>query len=206
MTGSLRIGRAGLTAVVAVALLLAGARPASAHEDDEEGTTAAEFVRQAIALIVNTPSDTEGIADKINDASEAEDASGVDVALVDEAGAAFAAGDVHQARALLERSIGAQPHINEAEPPPIRETTPTAAGDSEEMGEMGEAPGPAEDNGTPMTMATGDEPGTELIADSLETQPHLDGGDWALLASSIAVGLVGVWLGLRWRPGRRAAA
>lgn len=125
--------------------------------------------------------------------------------MVEEAGAALTAGDPHRARALLERSIGAQPHLGEAEPPPIRETTPTTTS-PDSMGEMGDTPDQAGADPTPMTMATGDEPGTELIAEPLETQPRLDGGDWALLGSSLAVGLLGVGLGLRSRPGRRAVA
>jgi len=204
MTASLRVRRAVLTSLAVAMLLLAGAGQAGAHEDDDENAKAADLVRQAIALIVNTPGDTEGITDKIADAGTAADTSGVDLALVEAAGEAFEAGDLHRARALLERAIGAQPHLNEAEPPPIRESTPTSAA-PEPMGEMTESAGAQGTGDTPMTMATGDEPGGELIADALDTRPRLDGGDWALLGASLAAGLVGVWLGLLWRPGRRAA-
>ena len=182
----------------AVALAVGFALPAWAHEDDNENTSAADLVRQAIALIVNAPDGTDAIADKIADAREAENTEGVDLALVERAGTAFADGDLHAARSLLERAIGAQPHMNEPEPPPIRETTPTTVAPPGSMGDMRDAPD--EETVPPMTMATGAEPGDELIADSLDARPHLDGEDWALIAVSIIVGLLGVALGLRWRP------
>ena len=198
-----RFARLALVATVAAAvLLLSWMGPALAHEDDEKSGRSADLVRQAIALIVNAPGDVDAIRDKIDDATKAQDTAGVDLALVARAADAFDDGDLHQARALLEQSIGAQPHVavNAAEPPPIGETTPTTAAPADTM--------PMEDDeaatGTSpaMTMATGDEPGTELIAEPLEVRPHLDGEDWALLATSIAVGLVGMWLGLRYRPHR----
>jgi hypothetical protein len=160
-------------AVAVVALVVAGGRPASAHEGEED-EPAGVVVRQAIALIVNRPNDHEAIEDRIADAPEAEDTEGVDLARVEQAGQAFGDGDLHRARALLEESIGAQPHIatGAAEPLPIRETSP---------------------------LARGDEPGEELIAESLDL-PGRDGGDWALLAASVAVGALGVWLGWRYRP------
>lgn len=202
-----RVARFALAATVAAAvLLLSGIGPALAHEDDEESGKSADLVRQAIALIVNAPGDVDGIRDKIDDATKAQDTAGVDLALVARAGEAFDGGDLHQARALLEQSIGAQPHVavGAAEPPPIRETTPTTAAPP------GMTPMQDDDTSTgttePMTMATGDDPGTELIAEGLEVRPHLDGEDWALLATSIAVGLAGVWLGLRYRPHRVKAA
>lgn len=208
MTGSMRTVRAALMLLAATALVFTGARPAAAHEDDDENAKAADLVRQAIALIVNTPDDIDAINDKITDAGTAEDTSGVDLELVEQAGVAFGSGDLHEARALLERSIGAQPHLNEAEPPPIRETTPTTAAPagSDAMDEMGDTATGAGDAVPSMTMATGADPGAELIADSLEVRPNLDGGDRALLAASIVVGLAGVWLGLRWRPPRRSPA
>lgn len=45
-----------------------------AHDDEEAGRSY-DLVRQAIALIVNTPRDVELIADKIDDALGAEDPS-----------------------------------------------------------------------------------------------------------------------------------
>lgn len=191
--------------VVAVAVGLSGIGPALAHEDDEESGKAGDLARQAIALIVNTPGDTGAIRDKIDEATKAEDTSGVDVAVVRRALSAFDSGDLHQTRALLEQSIGAQPHISvgAAEPPPIRETTPTTAVDDTGMGMPEES---ASGTNPPMTMATGAEPGAELIAEPLEARPHLDGEDWALLIGSIAIGLVGVWLGLQYRPHRARTA
>ena len=190
----------------AIVVVVSGIGPALAHEDDEKSGKASDLVRQAIALIVNTPGDVDAIRDKIDDATKAEDTSGVDVTVVARALSAFDSGDLHQARARLEQSIGAQPHLNvdAAEPPPIGETTPTTAPTGTTAMNMPDES--ATGTSPPMTMATGAEPGAELIAESLEVRPHLDGEDWALLAGSIAVGLVGIWLGLRYRPRRAKAA
>ncbi len=78
------------------------------------------LVRQAIALIVNTPDNTMSIQDKIDDALKVEKKEGVDLALVQQAKQALAAGDLHQTRTLLARSIGAQPHLSGGTVPPIR--------------------------------------------------------------------------------------
>ncbi len=160
--------------IAAAVLVVAWGQPALAHEGDEDAK-AGDLVRQAIALIVNRPDDHEAIEDRIADAPDAKDTSGVDLALVERAGRAFADGDLHRARALLEQSIGAQPHVptGAAEPPPIRETSP---------------------------MARGAEPGEELIAEPLDTDDGLGGGDWALLAASVAASGLGVWLSWRYRP------
>lgn len=190
-----------------VALLAASAAlaavstvPAVAHEDDKN-SSAADLVRQAIALIVNAPGDVDAIADKVADAGTAKDSAGVDLALVERAREMFAEGDLHQVRALLERSIGAQPHMNGTEPPPILETTPTS---SVPMGGgRGDMPGAGDESLPPMSMATGADPGGELIADPLDRSPHLGSEGWALIIASIFVGLLGVALGVRWRPAHR---
>ena len=199
-----RFARSLVVATAAALVTLWGMGPAPAHEDDEVGGTAGDLVRQAIALIVNRPDDVETIRDKIDDAAKADDTSGVDLAVVGRALGAFDSGDLHQTRALLEQSIGAQPHVDvgAAEPPPIRETTPTTAPPMGMPEGSTSGASPTMTIAPPMTMATGAEPGTELIAEPLDVRPHLDGEDWVLLATSIAVGLVGVWLGLRHRPRR----
>ena len=202
----LRAARLGWATTLALSLLLlSGVGSALGHEDDDGSGKSADLVRQAIALIVNTPGDLDAIRDKVDDAGKAQDTSGVELAMVARARSAFDAGDLHQARALLEQSIGAQPHldVNATEPAPIRETTPTTAETSDGPMGMPNEPVPA---ASPMTMATGDEPGAALIAEPLGTRPHLDGEDWALLAGSITLGMAGVWLGLRYRPHRAKAA
>lgn len=54
--------------------------------------------------------------------------------------------------------------------------------------------------------ARGAEPAGEFIAEPLDVGSDLDGGDWALLATSIVVGLAGLWLGVRYRPAHWRAA
>lgn len=200
---AVRVARAAVAVTFSFAtLLMWQPAPGLAHEDEAESGKSGDLVRQAIALIVNTPDDLEAIQDKIDDATKAKDPSGVDLALVARAETAFEDGDLHKTRALLEQSIGAQPHLNvdAAEPRPIRETTPTTTAPTGtatvETDERAAGANP------PMTMATGDAPGTELIAEPLVARPHLDGEDWTLLVASLVVGLAGVWLGLRYRPNR----
>lgn len=136
---------------------------------------ASELVRQAIALIVSTPENMEAIEDKVGDALEVENREGVDVALVRRAGDALE-DDLHEARALLERSIGAWPHLG--------------ATDVATIGEV------SEDG-----MAPGAEAGEAPIFDPLDTD-DVDGGDAVTIAAGAALALAGVVLAVRWRPSR----
>lgn len=98
--------------VVGCALAMAVAFPGAvslAHEGEEE-TSAKELVLQAIALLRGQPDQTQAIEDKLDDALEAEDKSGVDVALAEKGEEAFEAGQLHDARDLLEEAVGAAPH------------------------------------------------------------------------------------------------
>lgn len=154
-------------------VLLAGARPVNADEPGES-TVASELVRQAIALIVNTPDDMETIEDKVGDALEVANQVGVDIDLVRQAGDALEQGDLHTARALLERSIGARPHLGATDVAPIGEIS--------------------EDR-----TARGAEPGEAPILDPLDTS-DVDGGDTAAIVVGAILALAGVVLGVRWRP------
>jgi hypothetical protein len=91
-------------ASLAVALLPA---PAFAHG---KKLPAKKLVEQAIALLRTQPNQVEAIEDKIHDALEAKDATGVDLALVRRADQAFDRRDLHRAWDLLEEAIGAAPH------------------------------------------------------------------------------------------------
>ncbi len=68
------------------------------------------MLRQAIALIVNTPADMGAIAGKIDDALKARDKAGVNLALVQQAKNTLASNDMHRVRRLLEAAIGARVH------------------------------------------------------------------------------------------------
>jgi len=164
-------------AAIAIATALTLAGPAGADEPGESDESA-QLVRQAIALIVNTPGDMEGIEDKIVDAQEAPNQEGVDLALVAEAEEAFEREDMHEVRALLERSIGAQPHSGEQDPLPIGET-----------------------RGSPgMEMATGAETGIDVVIDELAPDREVSGTDVVGLLALAALAAAGVWLALRFRP------
>lgn len=214
-----------------LALMAGGVGPAAAH--GEQSDEAAVLVRQAIALIVSSPDDLGEIEEKTSAALEAPDPSGVDLALVQQADAALAAGeDVAQVRVILERSIGAGPVGGPAEESTVEEPEPQAATAAEPEPAPSAEPLPSEawaaaepesvqsadpapsESGTAAVpgdggmdqMATGADPGSTLIAEPLETAPQLDATDWIVLAGSILVGLIGVWLILRYRPatGREA--
>lgn len=157
----------------------AGAGSAAADEPGES-TVASELVRQAIALIVNSPGNMAAIEDKVGDALEVEDQQGVDIALVRRAVEALDAEDLHGARTLLERSIGARPHLGSTDVAPIGEIS--------------------EDR-----MARGAEAGEAPILDPLDTS-ELDGGDAAAIVVGALFLAAGVFLGLRWRPVRTKGA
>lgn len=160
-----------VASLAAVVLLLMVARPAVAGTPGASDESA-QLVRQAIALIVNTPGNMVGIKDKIVDAQDAPHREGVAVADVALAQQAFERGDMHQTRALLERSIGAQPHLGNAEPLPIRQTR----------------------------GATGAQTGIDVVTDGLRPDRDVSGGDVVVLVALLGVAAVGVLLALRFRP------
>lgn len=174
--------------VIAAAVLMglgvvAVVGPAAADEPGESDESV-QLVREAIALIVNTPDDMEGIEDKIVDAQEAPHQEGVDLDLVVQAAAAFERGDMHEVRLLLERSIGAQPHQGDQDPLPI--------------GESRGSPG--------MAMATGADTGTDVAIDDLAPDRERSGADWLGLAALAVFAIGGVWLAARFRPHRHEEA
>ena len=160
------------------------ATPASAHSGDES-SEADVLVRQAIALIVNTPNDTMAIEDKISDALGDEDNTTVDLKLVAKAKAELAKGDIHRTRAYLESSIGARPHTNVGHLHPIRVTDKPLA-----TGEVQAA----------LDRATGAESGTNVAIDGLPANRTRGAGTWLALVVMVAIVGVGVALSIRYRP------
>jgi len=175
MSTTIRAVRALSLVAVLTAAVLVGARPAAADEPGES-TVASELVRQAIALIVNAPGNMEAAEEKIGDALEVDNREGVDISLVPGAAEVLAGGELHEARTLLEESIGARSHLGANDVAPIREVSQdrTASG-----AEAGDAP----------------------ILDPLDTS-DIDGGDVAAILTGVALALAGVLLALRWRPSR----
>ncbi len=175
MRNSLNHVRAVVMAGALAAAVLGGARPAAADEPGES-TVASELVRQAIALIVNTPGNVDGAREKVGDALEVDNREGVDIPLVRRADEALLAGDLHEARTLLERSIGARSHLGANDVAPIGEVS---------------------QDGTARGAEAGDAP----ILDPLDTG-DIDGGDATAIAIGVVLAAVGAFLGLRWRPSR----
>lgn len=173
---SRKIRTAALTACAAIALLLGVTMPAAADEPGESDE-ARVLVQQAIALIVNTPDDLMAIEERIGDAIEAPDTEGADLAMVEQAKAALAAGDLAKTRSLLQAAIGAGPYVGEGVPPKVGETS-----------------------GQPGRPAVGAETGTSVVLDELDPAVDLDGGDAVLLGLSVLVIAAGLLLAWRFRP------
>lgn len=153
------------------------ARPAGA-DTPGESEQSSQLVREAIALMVNTPGNMAGIEDKIVDALSAPKQAGVDLAVVRQAESAFKQGDMHLVRSLLERSIGAQPHRGTSEPLPIRRT-----------------------RGSPgATFATGAATGIDVVTDPLSPDRNRSGADVLGLVLLALLAAGGTWLALRLRP------
>ena len=162
---------------VLLAVLVAVAAPVAADTPGESDESA-QLVREAIALIVNTPGDMAGIEDKIVDAQEAPKQAGIDLALVRRAEAAFERESMHEVRILLERSVGARPHRGNRDPLPIGETRGSP--------------------GSP--RATGAESGTDVTIDELAPDRDRSGGDWLGLVVLVVLAATGGWLAARFRP------
>lgn len=166
------------TCAVLLTLLVAGTGAARAHEG-EETAQAIESVRQGIALIVNEPDDMDMIADKVADALEAEDTTGVDLELVRDAKAALDLDQMMRARRLLERAIGARSDLAGTDVRPILHVPP------------GESTVP---------LAVGSETGTNVVTDELPGRGSLTGPDIALLGLAAGLAVAGVLLSVRFRP------
>lgn len=167
---------AALTVFAMVTVLVGIAAPAAADEPGESDESRV-LVQQAIALIVNTPDDHMAIAERIDDALEAPHAEGVDLATVEKAKDALAAGDLALTRSLLQTAIGAGPYVGEGVPPKVGETS-----------------------GEPGKPAVGAETGTSVVLDEFDPAGDLDGGDLTLLGLSVLAIVAGLLLVWRFRP------
>jgi hypothetical protein len=170
-------GRYLITLVATILVVFIGAGTASAHGGDESDE-ASVLVRQAIAILVNDSGNLAAAAEKVDDAEAAADQEGVDLVLLEEAAAALAAGDGHQARSLLERSIGARSHLDGGDPAPI---------------------------GQVAQPLVGADTGVAIATDPLDVGRDLTTGDWAALGGLLAIGAIGVALSRRFRPVASAA-
>ena len=170
---------AAAVALMVSAILVAG--PAWAHGGDET-TNGGDLVRQAIALMVNEPKNRMAAEEKIDDALRTTDTEGVNIEVVKEAKTTLDAGNVHRARALLEVSIGARPHITDAEVLPIPQTAGPPSGPEVSA------------------LVTGAQSGTNVAIDALRPRRRFDAGTWLALAAAAVAILGGVALAVRYRP------
>ena len=167
-------------AVAAAVSVLSLAVPAAAFaHGDEGGVPARESVLQAIAYVVNTPDDMDMITDKLTDAKESQDQEGVDIAEVERAVQALEKGDMPQVRLLLEQSIGARADLSGLD---VRHVLQVAPG------------------GSTVSLATGEQPGTQIVTDELTGRGPWSGTDSALIGIAAAAAAAGVLLGWRFRP------
>jgi hypothetical protein len=94
--------------LVGVWLTMTAATPAMAHGEGESDQ-ASVLVLQAIGFIVNKPGDMDDISDKVEDALDAPEKEGVDMARVEAAQQALDSNDMDQARTLLQQSLKSGP-------------------------------------------------------------------------------------------------
>lgn len=160
------------TGVAALTLLLALLGPAAnAQPHEEESEFAVDLVQQAISLIANDGGADRAL-EKMDDALMAPDASGVDLALVEEA------------VALLEET---GPETEAAALSEARDLLLEAA--------------PALAQPPPMEMARGLDTGTTVVLDPFQPPRGVsDGGDATLLALAVLAIVLGLWLSRRVRP------
>lgn len=106
MQGKGRGLAAALSLIGVIAVTVALAQPAFAHEE-EKGVPAITDVQEAIAILASQPELADEALDKVKDAQESEMTSGVDLDMVRHAQTALESRQMDQALTLLERSIGA---------------------------------------------------------------------------------------------------
>ncbi len=114
-----------LLSAIAVAWLTVAAlaTPAGAHEG-EESVPALTQVQVAVAILRTQPEQVDLAADRINDATEAEDKDGVDIDRVEQAKSALEAGDMAKTELLLEQALGACPGQPVTNPAGVRAKLP----------------------------------------------------------------------------------
>ena len=173
--GVLRPARVAAILATTATLMIGLAPRVSAHGADDTSNRSADYVRQCITYMVST-ADLDMAHDKMHDAMDASDRSGVDIQDVELAHDAFHAGDMHHAQAYLEASIGVQPHISGVTPATVS---------------------------TDAMAAVGAEPGTVFIDQPLDGVRTLSGVNLAALLLSILALVSGVVIALRTRPRHR---
>ncbi|EWT07768.1 hypothetical protein N864_23585 [Intrasporangium chromatireducens Q5-1] len=167
-----------IVAVLTITSFLSLPQVAFAH-GDEGAVPARESVLQALAYVVNTPDNMDAITDKLKDAQESADQSGVNLAAVKRAMTALSAGNMRQVRTLLEQSIGAKVDLTGLNVRHVLQVPPGLAS---------------------VSLATEEQPGTQTVTDELPGRGPLTGIDATLLGLALLAAVAGVFLGARFRP------
>ncbi len=105
-----------------VGLILIAAAPAAFAHEGEESIPAFTDAQEAIAVLAAHPDALDIAMDKVHDALESEDQSGVNLDLLRQADRALEAGDTQRGEILLEQSIGVCPGQPVVEPADIPRT------------------------------------------------------------------------------------
>ncbi len=116
------MSRRGATAVavlIAMAFVFGSASAAFAHAAEKD-VPALTLVQEAIAIIRSQPDLMDDAADKIKDALDSSDPTGVDLGKVQQAQKTLEAADLAQTELLLEKAIGACPGAPVVTPAGIR--------------------------------------------------------------------------------------
>jgi hypothetical protein len=131
--------------------------------------------------MVNMPGDAgmDMVHDKMHDAMDAPDMTGVEMADVALAHTAFHTGDMDRAQAYLEAAIGVQPRLAGVQPATVSQS---------------------------MMPPTGAEPGNVLIDEPLDGVRTFAGGNLVALILSVLAVAGGAVLALRTRPRPRREA
>ena len=171
--------RTFVACAVLVGLLALLGSPAAFAHGGEETDQASEAVRQAIAYMINDPSNMDAISDKIGDSLEAKDTTGVDLATVKRAQAAVEGNHMMRARTLLEMAIGARSDMAGTDMRPILQVPRGSS---------------------TISLAVGSETGTSAVTDQLPGRGPLTGADVLLLVLAGLFAIGGVLLSMRLRP------
>ena len=170
------LGLASVLMLVAASLVLA---PGPRAHGGDTTRMASEAIRQAIAYMVNDRGNMDAIQDKVGDALEAEDTSGVNLALVRKAQVAVGAEHMMRARTLLERAIGARSDMAGTDMRPILQVPRGSS---------------------TVSLAVGAETGTGVVTDELPSRGPLTGADINLLVLAGLMAAAGAFLSVLLRP------
>ena len=172
LAGTARTAARGFVAAMLISLVgLFSPVSAWAHGEGESDECYV-LVRQALAYMANTPDDVMAAQEKVQDALKARNQNCVKPALVGRAMDAIDAGNMIQARDLLQHAVGAGHYTGANSTYVITGSQPL----------------------------TGVDTGTLAALDPIPGRASLTARDWVILTISIGIGAAGVVLAFSLRP------